>query len=146
MRNRTQKSKISFRERLYRWMYGRNGADALGRALLVVYLILVVVNLFLPQPYSLILSVIETALGVYIIYRILSRNLYQRQRENQWYLRLQGRFTGYFKLQKNKRRDRKTHVYRKCKHCKSVLRLPRSKGKHTVNCPCCHRRFDVTVR
>ena len=145
MKHRTHGPKISFRERVYRFMYGRNGADALGKALLVVYLILVLVNLFLPRPYSLVMSFIELLLGAYIIFRSMSRNLYKRQRENQWYLKQKRRVTGFFALQKNKRRDRKTHVYRKCKHCKKVLRLPKSKGRHTVNCPCCHKRFDVKI-
>ncbi|MFR2916862.1 MAG: hypothetical protein ACLTKQ_08005 [Acutalibacteraceae bacterium] len=40
---------------------------------------------------------------------------------------------------------RKTHVFKKCPGCKAVLRLPRKKGKHTVNCPHCHKNFTVHV-
>jgi predicted SprT family Zn-dependent metalloprotease len=145
MKHRNTGPRISFRERVYRFMYGRNGTDALCKALFVVYLILIIVNLFVKQPYATIMSALELALGAYIIFRIMSRNIYQRQRENQWYLRQVGRVKGFFALQKNKRRDRKTHVYRKCKHCKNVLRLPRSKGKHTVKCPCCQKRFDIKI-
>ena len=145
MKNRSTGPKIPFRERVYRFMYGRNGTDALCKALFVVYLILIVVNLFLKGYWAAIMSTIELILGAYIIFRIMSRNLYKRQRENQWYLKQVGRVKGFFALQKNKRRDRKTHVYRKCKHCKNVLRLPRSKGKHTVKCPCCQKRFDVRI-
>ena len=145
MKNRSTRPRIPFRERVYRFMYGRNGTDALCKALLVVYIALILINLFLPRPYSTVMSAVELALGAYIIFRILSRNIYKRQRENQWYQKQAGRVKSFFTLQKNKRRDRKTHIYRKCKHCKQVLRLPRTKGKHTVNCPCCHKRFEVKI-
>ena len=145
MKKPSTRPRVPFRERIYRFMYGRNGTDALCKALFVVYLILIVFNLFLKQPWATVMSMLELALGAYIVFRILSRNIYKRQRENQWYQRQMGRVKGFFALQKNKWRDRKTHIYRKCKHCKKVLRLPRSKGKHTVKCPCCGERFDVSV-
>ena len=146
MKHRSTGPRISFRERIYRFMYGRNGTDAFCKALFVAYLILIVVNLFIRQrTVATVLSALELALGAYIIFRIMSRNIYKRQRENQWYLGKLGRIKGFFSLQKSKRRDRKTHVYRKCKHCKNVLRLPKAKGKHTVKCPCCQKRFEVKI-
>ena len=77
-------------------------------------------------------------LGIFIwsFYRTMSRNIYKRRKENE-------RFCGFFKLRKNKFRDRKTHVYRKCPKCKAVLRLPKAKGKHFVNCPRCKNRFQT---
>lgn len=137
--------RMTFRERVYRFMYGRNGTDSLCKALLVVYLILVVANLFLPRPYSFWMSLAELLLGGYIIFRTLSRNLYKRQRENQWYLKQQNRVKAFFALRKSKRRDRKTHAFRKCKRCKKTLRLPRVKGRHTVRCPLCGERFEVKI-
>ena len=58
---------------------------------------------------------------------------------------IQGQADSQTLLQKSKHRDRKTHVFRKCPACKSVLRLPRQKGKHTVRCPRCQHRFDVKI-
>ena len=137
--------RMTFRERIYRFMYGRNGTDALCKALLVLYLILIVANLFLPYPYSFAMSIAEFVLGAYIIFRIMSRNLYKRGRENQWYLRQKNRIKGFFALKKARHRDRKTHIFRKCKHCRKTLRLPRIKGRHTVRCPLCGARFDIKV-
>ena len=142
MRNQSYRPRRSLRERFYSFMYGRNGADALSRALLILYVILYVVALFIP---SYPLWGIMTALAIFTVFRMLSRNLTARRRENAWYLRLEGRVKGFFVLQRNRWRDRKTHVYHKCPKCKSVLRLPRIKGKHTVNCPRCHERFDMKV-
>ena len=142
MKTRTHRPKMRFWERVIRFMSGRNGSDSLGRALLVLYAILAIANLFL---HSLILYVLECALIAYILFRMLSRNLYARQKENRVYVNFANRVKNIFRLQKNKWRDRKTHVYRKCPKCKNVLRLPKVKGAHTVNCPCCHERFDMKI-
>ena len=142
MKNQGFRPKMRFRDRMMQWMYGRNGGDALGRALLIVCIVLLVLNLFLQ---SVTVSVIELALTCYILFRMLSRNLFKRQRENAWYCARADRVKGFFRLHKNKWRDRKTHIFRKCPSCKNVLRLPKLKGKHTVNCPCCHNRFDIRV-
>ncbi len=127
---------------LYRFMYGRYGSDTLNKSLLWGYVALVliymVVFLFVeenPYIYLLYLLVSWALVGV-IIFRMMSRNIAKRRKENE-------KFTSFFKLIKNKHRDRKTHVYRKCKSCKAVLRLPKAKGKHTVVCPKCRNRFVV---
>ena len=130
---------------IYRFMYGRYGSDTLNKVLLGVYLAIVivysVVSMFITNQslaYTLWLcySIINIALVFWIVFRMFSRNIQKRRKENE-------RFCGFFKLRRNKFRDRKTHIYRKCPQCKAVLRLPRAKGKHAVVCPRCHRRFEV---
>jgi hypothetical protein len=124
MRQRIHRPRRPFRERLYSFMIGRNGTDALSLALLVLYLIVCVINLFLR---SYIVYTLAYAIIIYSLFRIFSRNLPARRKENAWYLRVKGKIVGFFKLQKNKWRDRKTHAYRKCPVCKSVLCLPRQR-------------------
>ena len=133
----------SFRERIARFMYGRCGYDELSRALWIACLVLVIANLFLELA---AIAIIETALMIYTIYRMMSKNLVARNKENAAYLKIKRKFDGFFKMMKNRYRDRKTHVYHKCPSCKNTLRLPKVKGEHTVNCPCCHNRFDMKVR
>ena len=135
-------SKTKFTDRLIRFMYGRNGNDKLNQFLFWVYFVLLLLNLFLS---SVILWVVELILVALYMFRFLSRNLYRRQAENRKFLKIWNKFKGFFKLQKNKFRDRKTHVYRKCEHCKAVLRLPKKKGKHTVRCPQCGKTFSVKI-
>ena len=65
--------------------------------------------------------------------------------ENRAFLRFFGKIRGWFVLQKNRFRDRKTHIYRKCPGCRRTLRLPKIKGDHTVCCPCCGKKFQVKV-
>lgn len=132
-----------FRERIARFMMGRNGMDPFYHFLIFVCCVIVIVNVFVN---SLWLSAIETCLFCYAIFRALSRNVYKRRQENEAFVKIVSKPKNFFKLQKVKRRDRKTHVFKKCPSCKNNLRLPREKGKHTVVCPCCKTRFDVKIR
>lgn len=128
-------------------MYGRYGGDTLNKVYLWIYVAVVViyyiVSLFIPSDaitlgamVTLGYWLISTFLIVLIFFRIFSKNIAKRRRENE-------KFCGFFKLLGNRFRDRKTHVYRKCPKCKVVLRLPKAKGKHTVVCPRCRERFEV---
>ena len=131
-------------------MYGRYGTDTLSKvtiwvygAVLIIYSVLRIVFAFTPLRGTYaptILSacyvVISVALVSWMFFRMFSKNIAKRRRENE-------KFCGFFKLRRNKFRDRKTHVYRKCPKCKAVLRLPKAKGKHTVVCPRCKNRFEV---
>ena len=136
-----------------RFMYGRYGMygiDTLAKVqmwtyfvILIIYSVLMIVfKLTMPLNFlaSIILnisySVISILLIFWMFFRMFSKNIAKRRRENE-------KFSGFFKLWKNKFRDRKTHVYRKCPKCKAVLRLPKAKGKHTVVCPRCKDRFSV---
>ena len=131
------------REALVRFMSGRYGADSLYYFLLALYFVLVVVNLFVG---SYIIYLLSIAALVYAVFRAMSRNIYKRQRENQWFLKVSEKPRGFIKLLSNKWRDRKTHVYKKCPQCKSTLRLPKVKGEHSVRCPRCGNLFDVKIR
>ena len=123
-------------------MSGRNGADALANAMFILYFVFFIINIFVR---SAIISLIQLVIIGYVFFRMMSRNIYKRQRENRRFCSIGRGIKGKFTLLKNEWRDRKTHVYHKCPKCKSVLRLPRIKGKHTVNCPRCHERFDMKV-
>lgn len=124
-------------------MYGRYGPDNLYNFLTVTYLVVAIANAFLR---SVILAVIELILIFYVFFRFFSRNIYKRSAENRKYLAIKSKVKGFFSLSRSKARDRKTHIFKKCPSCKAVLRLPRTKGTHTVKCPRCANRFEVKVR
>ena len=117
---------MKFRERMIRFFSGRNGTDTLGRVTLWVVLTLAVANLFLR---SLIVLAVETVLLIWSTFRCMSGNLPARAKENRAFVRFWSRIRGWFVLRKNKFRDRKTHIYRKCPACKKTLRLPKIKGE-----------------
>ena len=135
-------NKRSFYERIARFMYGRNGSDDICRGILILCTVLIVVNLFFR---SFIISAIELALIAYATFRTLSKNVVKRREENQKYKFFENKIKQYFLQLKNRFRDRKTHVYRKCPACKSTLRLPKVKGSHSVNCPRCKKSFHVKI-
>lgn len=122
-------------------MHGRYGTDTLSKVMLWFYLgwviLFTVIFIFVDSIWlSLFYYLSTVAILVWIFFRMFSRNVAARRREND-------RFCGFFKLRRNRFRDRKTHVYRKCHACGAVLRLPKAKGKHYVVCPRCKKRFEV---
>ena len=122
-------------------MYGRYGTDTLGNVMLVSYIVVIILYTFIgffvdTVWFDVAVWLVSTALAVTVFWRMFSRNVAKRRKENE-------RFCGFFRLRKNRFKDRKTHVYRKCPECKAVLRLPKAKGKHTVVCPRCKKRFTV---
>ena len=130
-----------FTNKIARFFYGRYGNDTLNKVITAVYLVwliaFTIIDIFVGSiVFSIVGWCVTLALFALVLFRMMSRNIYARRREND-------KFCGFFKLRKNKFRDRKTHVYRKCKSCKSVLRLPKAKGKHFVVCPKCKNRFEV---
>lgn len=133
-----------FKNKISRFFYGRYGTDTLNKTLLWVYVAVVVIHtvasFFLPDGVATVASIVYFVLAsvliVIIFARMFSRNIPKRRRENE-------RFCGFFRLRRNRFRDRKTHVYRQCPACRAVLRLPKAKGKHRVVCPRCQHRFEV---
>lgn len=139
------KNKTPFRERLWQFMQGRNGVDALYNFLILSSVALLFIGLFLKGIPGLIVNAAEIALIAWALFRYLSKNLYKRRKENADFLRFWRKITAFFRLQRDRVRDRRTHVYRRCPKCKNVLRLPKKAGKHNVCCPCCSHRFSVYI-
>lgn len=131
------------KEGLVRFMYGRYGTDRLNMFLMILSLVMLALNLIIRSQIFYILCLL-----VLVIYtfRSFSKNISKRQAENNKYMKMDNKVKKYIKLQKDKWRDRKTHIYRTCPDCKTVLRLPRKKGRHKCSCPKCHKNLDVTVR
>ena len=125
------------------FMNGRYGADDLFRFLMIAELILIVLNAFARSRF---IDLIELLILIYAIFRLVSRNSTARRKENEKYLSISKKARDAFSLGKDKFRDRKTHVYKKCPKCGAVLRFPKTAGEHTVRCPKCSERFDVKIR
>ena len=73
-------------------MIGRYGIDDLYKVLLVIYTILILINIFIR---SKIIAVIEVLLIIIMIYRVLSKNIYQRRKENDMYLKIKNMRRSY---------------------------------------------------
>ena len=127
-------------QRLSRMMYGRYGNDELNRFLNLTSLVLMILSLI---PRFWILWFPALALLIWSYCRTFSRKIYKRRRENEVFLKIRKPLVDWFRLQRNKHRDRKTHRYFRCSHCKAVLRVPRGKGTIDVTCPKCR---GITVK
>ena len=137
-----------FRYRLARFFMGRNGADTLYYTAFSFSLVFIfLTGLFVSHR---VLRYVFPALYLlsfgYALFRFFSRNVAKRQRENAAFRRFFGKLFLPFRRAYLRIRDRKTHIYRKCPHCKSTLRLARIPGEHVVRCPACSERFPVRVK
>lgn len=115
-----------FRDGLTRFMYGRYGTDRLNMALLVVGVVLTLLG-NITNLYAL--GVLAYIPLIAVIYRMFSRNIIRRQKENQ-------RFNQIFvRLKDHNSR------YFSCPRCHQTVRVPRGRGKINIHCPKCGNYF-----
>ena len=114
-----------------RFMYGRYGQnDKLNSVLLWTGVVIVVISMFLPSGVlTLVLPLVSYVLLGFAMWRMLSKNVYMRARENRRFLSL---------LDRVKDRD---HRYFACPKCKQEVRVPKGKGKIAITCPKCREKF-----
>ena len=122
------------------WMQGRYGSDELNRCLSIVSLVLLFLSLLFPLK---ILFFPAILLILWSCIRCYSKNIGRRRRERETYLKVIGSILSWFRLQKDRWRDRKTYRYFRCKGCRAPLRVPKRKGKIHVRCPKCHQEMDA---
>ena len=129
------------REKLARFMAGRNGNDQLNLFLFAVDAVLLVASAFVRGEARRWCFLPVLALLGYIYFRMLSRNLTKRREENGKYLRLRYRFSAWLKLRKEKWVQRKDYKFYTCPACKTTLRVPRGHGKIKIVCRKCGNTF-----
>ncbi len=127
------------REKFARFMYGRNGADHLGRFISYLVLIFILIDVFVKGS---IFYSIAFILLVFNIFRMFSKNLNKRRAENARYLRFRNKFVYAFKNWNERRKQSKDYAFFRCPSCKAMLRVPRGKGKIRVTCRKCGRAFE----
>ena len=131
------------RQRLARFMVGRNGADQLTRFVSITALVLVILNLFLGRKTHGVLWLVALALLVYCYWRMFSRNVRKRREENARYMQKEMAVRRWFGVRRDMFRQRKTHKFFKCPSCHSILRVPRGKGRIRVVCRKCGNAFET---
>ena len=133
------------RQRLARFFFGRYGIDSLGYTLIIVSLVMSLVSSLTAAiwgTFSTVIWILSYVLLVWEIFRMLSRNIMARRRENDVFFGWFKPIKKFVKLSSNKLRDRKTHKYFVCPKCKNNLRVPKGRGEITITCPVCKTRFD----
>ena len=134
---------FGWREKLYRFFYGRYGLDNLGKAMMLLYVVIAILNAIIGLLTSqYVLYILQLIILLIIFFRMLSRNISQRSRENWFYEKHFGNAVNIF-LKRIK--EIKSKRYRKCPNCKAYARLPIKRGRHSVKCPACHINFKVFI-
>ncbi len=129
--------------KIRQFMQGRYGSDQLNKALIIAALAISLVNMFVR---SYIVTAVELLFVAFALYRMLSRKIQTRLRENRAFLNASGKIKRFFSRIRTRFKERKTHVYFKCPSCKAQLRLRRISGEHGVKCPRCGGEFRVKIK
>ena len=133
----------NFRERLMQFMRGRYGGnDTLNKFLFGVFLFFLLVAIFSSKSSAAnsIFNLLAIAVLVYSYFRIFSKNIARRQAENAKFLELTAPIRSFF----GKKSGDKTHRIFQCPQCGQKVRVPKGKGKITVNCRNCGVSFEET--
>ena len=128
--------------------YGTYGIDKYNRFLMIAYLVMTVINLILSIVLGgtlMPLVVLSWAAFILFVFRSMSRRVEARRAENVKFEQISGSVRRFLRRQINRLKEIRTHRYRKCRHCRAVLRLPRKTGTMTVTCPRCRKDFEVKI-
>lgn len=129
------------REKMTRFMAGRNGNDQLNLFLYAAdAILLIAATLVRGQAGRWMWLAVLILLG-YIYFRMFSKNLTKRREENGKYLRLRYSIQAGLKLRREKWVQRKDYKFFTCPSCKTMLRVPRGHGKIKIVCRKCGNSF-----
>ena len=115
------------------FFYGRYGQDGLNRFISCLALILCAISFIVRSPY---ITLAILALLAISIMRSLSKNHVRRRRENQVYEKIARPAKRFFKYWFIRIKCRKTHRVYSCGSCHSILRIPKSAPRGTIEIKC----------
>ena len=123
-------------------MAGRNGNDSLNRFLLLADMVLLLLASLLRRSVlgSLLYLLVLVLLGL-CYFRMLSRDFYRRRSENERYLREKEKLRAKLRILRERWNQRKDYKFFTCPACKSVMRVPRGRGKIRIVCHRCGNTF-----
>ncbi len=146
--------------RAKRFFTGCYGGDQLSMTMTYAALVLILMGAF---PRLEVLLAVAYALVIWSFFRMFSRNVKARRRENDWFLRktapiadrlyrVRTRLTRKaaphvtrFYQARARFKNRKVYLYFRCPGCRSWLRLPRGAGNVSVTCGHCGRETRKTA-
>ena len=129
------------RQRIARFMIGRNGQDQLNLFLTVLCLVLLVLSALIRGGLGSFLNGLALAVLILSWFRMLSKNLARRRAENSRYLQRRYQVTGWFRKQKTRWDQRRDYRFFTCPSCRTTLRVPKGRGKIRIVCRKCGSSF-----
>ncbi len=125
---------------MFRRMFiGRNGPDQFSFGLTILSFIISLIRVW---DYMYIISLVIMA---YAVFRMFSRNIEQRRKENYAFLRVVNKPKTWYYRSKVKHKQRKLYKVFKCPNCFQKLRVPKGKGKVQIKCSACGHKFTKTT-
>ena len=119
-----------------RFMMGRYGVDQLSFVMLLLSMVFMMFTRGRLWP----LAILGLVLIGLAYYRMLSRDIAARSRENWQFMQYWYRIKGGWNRWQDRIND-KGHRYYRCPGCRQQLRVPRGRGKIMITCPRCKREF-----
>lgn len=114
------------------------GFDLYSLFWLLIFLILAAIGRF-----YLPLLIPAAVVLVYLLVRLLSRNVEKRQMENARFLALIRAVVRWFRRRKKTLQPDREYSYFKCPNCGQAMRLPRGLGKVQITCRSCASQFET---
>ena len=129
------------KEKLARFMIGRNGNDQLNLFLLAVDLVLLIAASLVKGAGGKLLYLLVFALLGYAYFRMFSRNSEKRMAENRKYIELTSGWKTKIRQFSKRMKNRRDYRYFKCPNCKVLLRMKRGSGEKDITCVRCGFQF-----
>lgn len=129
-----------WQRRLMEWLRDRQGPDDLAVFSVNLAIVIVLVNVFARTGW---LGWVGLALVAYAMFRIQSRNLGARARENEAFLRALGPARPWVQNPRAAWAELRAYKHVRCSSCRQRVRVPRGKGRLRVTCPRCKTKFEV---
>ena len=130
----------SLSERVADWMRGRNGSDELGNAVLILALVLLLVDVFVR---ALWLGIIVLLLLGYACWRLSSKDVRQRRKENAVFVNAIGPVAPFLSFSRGGAPQGQAYLQLDCPTCGQKMRVPAGKGRMRVTCPRCQNKFET---
>ena len=129
-----------WQRKLAEWLRGRQGPDDLAVFSVNLAIVLVLVNVFARTSW---LGWVALVLVAYAMFRIQSKNLGARARENAAFLKALGPVRPWIQNPRAAWSELRAYRHVRCTSCKQRVRVPRGKGRLRVTCPRCKSKFEV---
>lgn len=144
----------NWRYKMYQFMQGRRGLDQFSHFLMAASAIIFLISILFywgPLYYA------GVVMCIFSMFRCFSKNIYKREKENNWFLALKYKVTGGrtfgrrggqgagYRNGQNIRYDMEHYVYFVCPACGQKLRAPRGRGKIKITCQNCRNTFEKRV-
>ena len=122
---------------------GRNGSDALAQLWSLLGCAAVLVSLAFGRGSvgRLLFCLLGLAALCVCYFRVFSRRVENRRQENQRYLHWRQGVAATLRQKKARWQQRRQYRFYRCPQCRTMVRVPRGRGRIEITCPRCGGHF-----